>query len=78
MIDYSFLYWLTFYLSNKYEMAEAIAGTMSIFYDIGGISGGIICGLISDIIGKRSIVIFSMLSLAIPSLLIFSRKNCFI
>jgi MFS transporter, OPA family, solute carrier family 37 (glycerol-3-phosphate transporter), member 3 len=73
MVNYSFLFWLPFYLSNKFKWAESVADQISIWYDIGGIFGGIIGGLISDIINKRSVVIVSLLALAIPSLYFFSR-----
>jgi OPA family glycerol-3-phosphate transporter-like MFS transporter 3 len=75
MVNYSFLFWLPFYLSNKFKWEESVADQISIWYDMGGIVGGIIGGLISDIIRKRSIVIFTLLLLAIPSLFLFSGKN---
>ena len=44
-----------------------------VFYKIEySLKGGIIGGLISDIIGKRSVVIVALLTLAIPSLYGFS------
>lgn len=74
MVNYSFLFWLPYYLSNKFHWAESVADEISVWYDIGGIVGGIAGGLLSDVIRKRSVVIFSMLLLAIPSLYIFSSK----
>ena len=74
MVNYSFLFWLPYYLSNKFHWSESVADEISIWYDIGGIMGGIIGGLLSDVIQKRSVVIFIMLLLAIPSLYIFSSR----
>ena len=37
-------------------------------------SGGIICGVISDVIKKRSVVIVVMLVISVPSLYVFSRE----
>jgi OPA family glycerol-3-phosphate transporter-like MFS transporter 3 len=74
MVNYSFLFWLPFYLSNKFEWHEEVADQISIWYDVGGIFGGIIGGLVSDWLRKRSVVIFALLTLALPSLYIFSGK----
>lgn len=74
MVNYSFLFWLPFYLSNKFKWEESVADQISIWYDVGGIFGGIIGGLISDMIKKRSVVIVTLLTLAIPALYLFSRK----
>lgn len=74
MINYSFLFWLPFYLSNAFGWKEEVADEISIWYDVGGIIGGIIGGFVSDLIKKRSIVIFVLLTFAIPSLFIFSSK----
>ncbi|CAF0825875.1 unnamed protein product [Brachionus calyciflorus] len=72
MINYSFLFWLPFYLTNKFKWSESVADQISIWYDVGGIFGGIIGGYVSDLIRKRSVVIFFLLTFAIPSLYIFS------
>jgi len=77
MINYSFLFWLPFYLSNKFGWEESVADEISIWYDVGGIVGGIIGGYISDLIKKRSIVITVLLTLAIPSLFIYSGRYLF-
>jgi OPA family glycerol-3-phosphate transporter-like MFS transporter 3 len=39
MVNYSFLFWLPFYLSNKFGWSETTADTISIWYDVGGIFG---------------------------------------
>lgn len=75
MINYSFLFWLPFYLSNAFGWKEEVADEISIWYDVGGIIGGIIGGFVSDLIKKRSIVIFVLLTFAIPSLFIFSNSS---
>ena len=75
MINYSFLFWLSFYLSNAFNWEESTADEISIWYDIGGIIGGIIGGLVSDLIKKRSIDIFFLMTMGIPSLFVFSRMN---
>ena len=39
MVNYSFLFWLPYYLSNKFHWAESVADEISVWYDIGGIVG---------------------------------------
>lgn len=39
MVNYSFLFWLPFYLSNKFKWSEDVADQISIWYDVGGIIG---------------------------------------
>ena len=39
MVNYSFLFWLPFYLSNKFGWKESVADEISIWYDVGGIIG---------------------------------------
>ncbi|RNA18804.1 sugar phosphate exchanger 3 [Brachionus plicatilis] len=75
MVNYSFLFWLPFYLTNKFRWTESVADQISIWYDVGGILGGIIGGYISDVLKKRSVVIFTLLTLALPSLYIFSDSS---
>lgn len=75
MINYSFLFWLPYYLSNAFGWEESVADEISIWYDVGGIIGGIIGGFISDLIKKRSIVIVTLMAMGIPSLFIFSNSS---
>ena len=39
MVNYSFLFWLPYYLSNKFHWSESVADEISVWYDIGGIVG---------------------------------------
>ncbi|CAF0990339.1 unnamed protein product [Adineta ricciae] len=72
LVNYSFFFWLPFYLHSKFNWQESDADLLSTLYDVGGIIGGIVGGLISDLIGFRSIVVIPTLLIAIPSLFIFS------
>ncbi|CAF1024376.1 unnamed protein product, partial [Didymodactylos carnosus] len=73
LVNYSFFFWLPYYLHNKFHWEESAADLLSTLYDVGGIFGGIIGGLISDKIGFRSIVVVPQLLLAVPTLFIFSN-----
>ncbi|CAF1318854.1 unnamed protein product [Adineta steineri] len=72
LVNYSFFFWLPFYLHSKFNWQESDADLLSTLYDVGGIIGGIVGGLISDVIGLRSIVVVPSLLIAIPTLFIFS------
>lgn len=74
LVNYSFFFWLPFYLSNNFGWKEAEADKLSIWYDVGGIIGGTIQGLISDMLEKRAPVLAVSLLLAIVSLVGYSRS----
>ncbi|XP_004560869.1 sugar phosphate exchanger 3 [Maylandia zebra] len=74
LVNYSFFFWLPFYLSNNYKWKEAQADRLSVWYDVGGIIGGTFQGLISDFMGKRAPVLVVSLMLAIGALVGYSRS----
>ncbi|XP_034019660.1 sugar phosphate exchanger 3 [Thalassophryne amazonica] len=74
LVNYSFFFWLPFYLSNKYKWKEAQADRLSVWYDVGGIIGGSVQGLISDWMGKRAPVLAVSLAVAMGSLVGYSRS----
>lgn len=47
LVNYSFFFWLPYYLHNKYGWKETVADDISIWYDVGGI------------IGKRFLLLFN-------------------
>ncbi|CAC5372292.1 SLC37A3 [Mytilus coruscus] len=73
-VNYSFFFWLPFYLHGAFGWKETVADDISVWYDVGGIIGGTIAGFISDRFRKRSIIVIPMLVLAIPALFIFSHS----
>lgn len=74
LVNYSFFFWLPFYLSNNFGWKEAEADQLSIWYDVGGIIGGTIQGLISDVLQKRAPVLAVSLLFAVGSLFGYSRE----
>ncbi|XP_049616841.1 sugar phosphate exchanger 3 isoform X2 [Syngnathus scovelli] len=74
LVNYSFFFWLPFYLSNNYGWKEAEADRLSMWYDVGGIIGGTVQGLITDFMGKRSPVLAVCLLLAMASLVGYSHS----
>jgi len=77
LVNYSFFFWLPYYLHDAYGWSTDISNNLSQWYDVGGIIGGTIAGYISDRLRKRSPVLFVLLFLSIPSLWIYqaSGKN---
>ncbi|XP_036373872.1 sugar phosphate exchanger 3 [Megalops cyprinoides] len=74
LVNYSFFFWLPFYLSNNFGWQEAQADRLSVWYDVGGIVGGTVQGLISDCLGKRAPVLAVSLLLAMGSLVGYSHS----
>ncbi|KAH9503589.1 hypothetical protein Btru_066915 [Bulinus truncatus] len=72
LVNYSFFFWLPFYLNNSFHWDESTADQLSTAYDIAGIVGGTVFGFLSDRLGKRTVMIVPMLILSIPSLLLYS------
>ncbi|KAL8604730.1 hypothetical protein ACOMHN_017689 [Nucella lapillus] len=75
LVNYSFFFWLPFYLSTAYHMPETAADTLSIWYDVGGIVGGTVAGFISDRLQKRAIVVVPMLVAGIPILFVYGLTD---
>ncbi|XP_008314101.1 sugar phosphate exchanger 3 [Cynoglossus semilaevis] len=74
LVNYSFFFWLPFYLSSNYGWKEAEADRLSVWFDVGGIAGGTVLGLISDLVGKRAPVLTVSLALAMGALVGYSRS----
>jgi sugar phosphate permease len=39
MVNYSFMFWLPYYLTNKFHWEQNVADEISVWYDVGGIVG---------------------------------------
>ncbi|KAM6986679.1 sugar phosphate exchanger 3 [Aplochiton taeniatus] len=74
LVNYSFFFWLPFYLSSNFGWKEAQADRLSVWYDVGGIIGGTVQGLISDCLGKRAPVLAVSLLLAMGALVGYSHS----
>uniref|UniRef100_A0A667XR19 Glucose-6-phosphate exchanger SLC37A2 n=1 Tax=Myripristis murdjan TaxID=586833 RepID=A0A667XR19_9TELE len=66
LVSYTFLYWLPLYISNVAHFEAKEAGDMSTLFDVGGIMGGIMAGLVSDYTGGRATTCGVMLLAAAP------------
>ncbi|XP_053161818.1 glucose-6-phosphate exchanger SLC37A1 [Hemicordylus capensis] len=72
LVSYTFLFWLPLYITNVEHLDAKKAGDLSTLFDVGGIFGGILAGMISDRLKKRASTCGMMLLIAAPTLYIFS------
>ncbi|XP_030059643.1 glucose-6-phosphate exchanger SLC37A1 isoform X2 [Microcaecilia unicolor] len=72
LVNYTFLFWLPFYITKVDHLDAKKAGDLSTLFDVGGIFGGILAGLISDKLHKRASTCAIMLLFAAPTLYMFS------
>ncbi|CAO2608603.1 Glucose-6-phosphate exchanger SLC37A1 [Lemmus lemmus] len=67
LVSYTFLFWLPLYITNVDHLDAKKAGELSTLFDVGGIFGGILAGVISDRLEKRASTCGLMLLLAAPT-----------
>ena len=72
LVNYTFFFWLPVYLSQGLHWNDALSDKLSNFYDGGSILGGIIAGVITDLMGIRSPIVVIMLALSTGCLYIYS------
>ncbi|KAJ7957468.1 Glycerol-3-phosphate transporter [Quillaja saponaria] len=75
LVAYTFLYWLPFYIRHTavagVHISHKTAGILSTIFDIGGAFGGVLAGLISDMIEARAVTSILFLLLSIPALILY-------
>uniref|UniRef100_A0A0P4W2W3 Sugar phosphate exchanger 3 n=1 Tax=Scylla olivacea TaxID=85551 RepID=A0A0P4W2W3_SCYOL len=71
LVSYTFLYWLPNYILNKTSYSAEESANLSTFYDVGGIIGGILAGLVSDFSGMSASTCAVMLIAAIPMMFVY-------
>uniref|UniRef100_A0A673FZE9 Glucose-6-phosphate exchanger SLC37A2 n=1 Tax=Sinocyclocheilus rhinocerous TaxID=307959 RepID=A0A673FZE9_9TELE len=74
LVSYTFLYWLPLYIANVAHFDPKEAGDLSTLFDVGGIVGGILAGLISDYSGGRATTCCAMLIIAAPMVTLWTIK----
>nr|XP_040143004.1 glucose-6-phosphate exchanger SLC37A1 isoform X1 [Ictidomys tridecemlineatus]XP_040143005.1 glucose-6-phosphate exchanger SLC37A1 isoform X1 [Ictidomys tridecemlineatus]XP_040143006.1 glucose-6-phosphate exchanger SLC37A1 isoform X1 [Ictidomys tridecemlineatus]XP_040143007.1 glucose-6-phosphate exchanger SLC37A1 isoform X1 [Ictidomys tridecemlineatus]XP_040143008.1 glucose-6-phosphate exchanger SLC37A1 isoform X1 [Ictidomys tridecemlineatus] len=75
LVSYTFLFWLPLYITSVDHLDAKKAGELSTLFDVGGIFGGILAGVISDRLEKRASTCGLMLLLAAPTLYVFSSVS---
>ncbi|XP_071528540.1 LOW QUALITY PROTEIN: glucose-6-phosphate exchanger SLC37A2-like [Panulirus ornatus] len=71
LVSYTFLYWLPNYILNSTPYSPEESADLSTFFDVGGIIGGILAGMISDYSGMSASTCSVMLVIAIPMMFIY-------
>uniref|UniRef100_A0A8C6RWY2 Solute carrier family 37 (glycerol-3-phosphate transporter), member 1 n=1 Tax=Nannospalax galili TaxID=1026970 RepID=A0A8C6RWY2_NANGA len=67
LVSYTFLFWLPLYITSVDHLDAKKAGELSTLFDVGGIFGGILAGVVSDRLEKRASTCGLMLLLAAPT-----------
>ncbi|XP_010634787.1 glucose-6-phosphate exchanger SLC37A1 [Fukomys damarensis] len=75
LVSYTFLFWLPLYITSVDHLDAQRAGELSTLFDVGGLFGGILAGVVSDRLEKRASTCGLMLLLAAPTLYVFSAVS---
>jgi len=73
LVNYSFLYWLPSYIQDNQNVSSQAAANIAIAFDMGGIVGGIMMGVISDALQERSLITAISIILALPFMLLYNE-----
>lgn len=71
LINYTFLFWLPRYINASTSFDASESADLSTLFDVGGIIGGIVAGVLSDATGMSALTCAIMLIFAIPMLFIY-------
>ncbi|XP_069994363.1 glucose-6-phosphate exchanger SLC37A2 [Penaeus vannamei] len=71
LVSYTFLYWLPNYILNNTPYSAEESANLSTFFDVGGIAGGILAGVLSDKTGMSASTCIVMLIIAIPMMFVY-------
>ncbi|EFO17016.1 hypothetical protein LOAG_11487 [Loa loa] len=74
LVNYSFFFWLPFYLHAHYGWKESVADELSAWYDIGGIIAAVIAGITSDHFSSRTPILVCMLVFSMGSLFAYANS----
>ncbi|KAK9497250.1 hypothetical protein O3M35_004605 [Rhynocoris fuscipes] len=72
LVNYTFLYWLTFYIASTTSYSGTISADISTVFDFGGILGGIFAGVLSDYLNMNAVTCGIMLIFSIPVLFLYN------
>merc|ERR1719318_407651 len=71
LVSYTFLYWLPNYIHSTSGVDAEESAVLSTIFDLGGIVGGTIAGLVSDNTGNPASTCAVMLIMAIPTMFMY-------
>ncbi|XP_065904156.1 glucose-6-phosphate exchanger SLC37A2-like isoform X2 [Dysidea avara] len=77
LVSYAFLFWLPYYIKNTRIGGHCLdtfeASALSTTFDVGGMIGGILAGLVSDLLQARAFTSTASLYMAIPALYLYRQ-----
>jgi len=71
LVSYTFLYWLPRYLHSAANYSPSESANLSTLFDVGGIVGGILAGVLNDITDAPGIVCAFLLAINIPAMFVY-------
>ncbi|XP_063545604.1 glucose-6-phosphate exchanger SLC37A2 isoform X1 [Cydia strobilella] len=71
LVSYTFLYWLPLYINTSTNLSPTQSGDLSTAFDVGGITGAILAGLVADCTGCPGIVCACFYVLCAPTLMAY-------
>ncbi|XP_054154974.1 glucose-6-phosphate exchanger SLC37A2-like [Oppia nitens] len=71
LVSYTFLYWLPKYIGSSTDSSSSDSAYLSTPFDLGGIIGAIVAGVLVDVTGASALICVVMLIWAIPLLFLY-------
>ncbi|XP_066262098.1 glucose-6-phosphate exchanger SLC37A2 [Euwallacea similis] len=75
LVSYTFLYWLPLYVNKSTTMGATLSADLSTLFDVGGIVGAIVAGIVSDKSEMPATTCVSMLLLSAPMMFIYQKLS---
>lgn len=75
LVSYTFLYWLPLYVNKSTTMGATLSADLSTLFDVGGIVGAIVAGVISDKSEMPATTCVGMLFLSAPMMFIYQKLS---
>ncbi|KAG5885444.1 hypothetical protein JTB14_020778 [Gonioctena quinquepunctata] len=75
LVSYTFLYWLPLYVNSSTTMSATLSADFSTLFDVGGIAGAIIAGVLNDKTEMPASTCALMLILAAPMMVIYEKLS---
>ncbi|XP_013136405.1 PREDICTED: sugar phosphate exchanger 2 isoform X2 [Papilio polytes] len=73
LVSYTFLYWLPLYINTSTSLTPKQSGELSTAFDVGGVAGAVLAGLLADAAGCPALVCAAFYTLCAPVLLLYQR-----
>ncbi|XP_038219959.1 glucose-6-phosphate exchanger SLC37A2 isoform X1 [Zerene cesonia] len=71
LVSYTFLYWLPLYINSSTALTPRQSGELSTAFDVGGVAGAVLAGVLADAAGCPALVCCAFYALCAPTLLLY-------